>query len=225
MITCKYGGTKNGRDGVGQGMNSEKPWEVWDSEQVDELMRLWWGPINGKKGRHQKLMKEVSELITGRTVLDVACGPGYLLSFLKKDIKYLGVDSSPAMISRARSYKRKASFVLGSAYDLSNFENADTVVCVDLIRHLPETWPVLEQLWMKTLISLILVVEIGVKPRTIKSKRPEGKYLINRIETMPNMMNLFYQLPSLKGIEKINFDNLSCIFRLWKKRTARRPSN
>ncbi|GAI42487.1 unnamed protein product, partial [marine sediment metagenome] len=74
-------------------MMDKKSWEVWDDTQADKLVSLWGVPSKERKGRHQVLMKRVSELIVGGTVLDVGCGLGHLFRFLKKDVKsYLGVD-------------------------------------------------------------------------------------------------------------------------------------
>lgn len=198
---------------------SEKPWEVWDEEEATNLESAWGSPKGGK-GRHQALIEMVAGLIKGTSVLDVGCGLGHLYGTLKKlDIEtYFGVDSSPAMIKKARSHFVKGLFSIGDAYDLSPLPSADTVVCLDVVKHIPETWPVLEQLWSKARKCVILVTNIGEKQHTRKTPARGGKHLIYRVETVKNLMKLFKRLSGVGEIEQFVFDKKknTVIFRIVK---------
>lgn len=189
---------------------SKRPWEVWDEEEAAGLERAWGSPEGGK-GRHQALVEVVAGLIEGGSVLDIGCGLGHLYGALKSKERgiesYVGVDSSPAMVEKATSYFGEGLFSVGDAYDLSDLACADTVVCLDVVKHLPETWPVLEQLWSKAGKCVILVTNVGEKQHTRETSAGEGKYLIYRVETIENLMRLFNKLPSLGKVEQIPFND------------------
>jgi len=200
---------------------SERPWEVWDKEEAANLESAWGSPEGGK-GRHQALVERVAGLIKGTSVLDVGSGLGHLfgaLSAKEVDIEtYAGVDSSPAMVEKATSYFGEGLFSVGDAYDLSLLACADTVVCLDVVKHLPETWPVLEQLWSKAVKFVILVTNVGPNQYTRKTPRAGGKHVIYRVETIKNLMVLFKRLPNMKKVEQFPFNGSkgTVIFRVEK---------
>ena len=145
---------------------------------------------------------------------------GHLYGVIKDNFEtYLGVDSSPTMIRRAHSYFDKSLFAVGDAYDLSTIPSADTVICLDLVKHVPETWLILDQLWSRAIKCVILVTNVGPKQYTRKTPRPNGKYLIYRVETIDNLMALFKKLPNLGKINQNPFKGTkgTVIFRLHKK--------
>lgn len=207
---------------------TERPWEIWDKEEVNNIERAWGSPEGGK-GRHQALIERVVGLIKGKSVLDVGCGLGHIYGALKHakkvDIEtYFGIDSSPAMVEKASSHFGGGLFSVGDAYDLSALSCADTVVCLDVVKHLPETWPVLEQLWSKAEKCVILVTNVGEKQQTRKTPAGGGKYLIYRVETVENLMTLFNRLSDVGKIEQFVFDGKknTVIFRVERSRPASR---
>lgn len=198
----------------------ERPWEVWDENTAKELEQAWGPPTKGKNTRHQQLVKTVSKLILGKSVLDVGCGLGHLYGVIRGKVGiYLGVDSSPVMIRRAQSYFGKSLFVVGDAYDLSPLPSADTVICLDVVKHVPETWPILRQLWSKARKCVILVTNVGPRQHTRKTPHPEGTYLIYRAETIDNLMALFKKLSDVGAIDQIPFNSTkgTVIFRVHKR--------
>lgn len=190
----------------------KRNWEIWDKSEVEKLEEEWGSPAKGKQTRHQALLMAVSKLIEG-SVLDVGCGLGHFYGIIRGDVKssYLGVDSSPEMIKRAKANFSEKLFKIGSAYDLSEVPVFDTVVCIDVVKHVPETWPILEQLWSKAGKQVILVTNTGETPqlrKIMKNRREQGdgKYLIIRTETVRNLMNLFAKLPNVGKTEYCLFD-------------------
>src|SRR3990167_5210527 len=104
-----------------------KEWEVWDKYRVDGLVKGWGDPrlcikeMNPESGKkHWRLVKKIHSLVEGKSVLDVGCCLGHLFILLK-DVDYLGIDSSKAMLRKARNFfpKDKNKFQFGSVYDLS----------------------------------------------------------------------------------------------------------
>ncbi len=63
-----------------------------------------------------KIVDRIAELIDGKLVLDVGCGPGMVASLFPSDTKVIGLDFSGSMLRNAKS--RIWDSVLGSAIDL-----------------------------------------------------------------------------------------------------------
>lgn len=211
----------------------ERKWEIWDKKFADSFTSGEATPLDIlqkpysklKTNRHTRLVKKVASLIEGESILDVACGVGYLYPFTWKRI-YLGIDSSEAMIGRAKGFFPNEShkFQVGDAYDLSNRNSADTVVSCGLLLHLPNSEPVIKQLWSKTKICCVIATWIGWTSKLILTKRGTDKELIQRRETFGNLLEIFKGLDGLQKVEEHWFFNpyawygeSNFIFRLWRK--------
>ncbi len=59
--------------------------------------------IGGFFGARLKGIEEFVELKSGMRVLDIGCGPGYILEHLPPDIQYFGFDIDESYIAHARS--------------------------------------------------------------------------------------------------------------------------
>jgi ubiquinone/menaquinone biosynthesis C-methylase UbiE len=75
------------------------------------------------------------EVPAGASVLDVGCGTGALLDAVRP-ARGVGVDLSPAMVTRARGRFPRLSFRVGDAEALQADETFDRVMMVDLLEHL-----------------------------------------------------------------------------------------
>jgi trans-aconitate 2-methyltransferase len=78
---------------------------------------------------------------TPRLIHDVGCGPGNstaLLAAAFPDAKLTGVDSSHAMIAKAKATVRKASFIVGDVTQWSPNPKADIVFSNALFQWVPE---------------------------------------------------------------------------------------
>ncbi len=96
--------------------------------------RLVWG--FGTSGFYASL-RRLAALEPGWTVLDVPCGAGLALRYLRADAghRYVGVDSSPAMIDRACRAARRRGFA-GAELHLADVERiplADAAADVGLL--------------------------------------------------------------------------------------------
>jgi len=91
------------------------------------------------------LIKEVQEYITSNAphngkLLDILCGPGYLLGKLQKnrpDINYLGVDLEGEFIDHAKKLYPEISFEVADAFEWNSDELFDVVLCTAGVHHLP----------------------------------------------------------------------------------------
>lgn len=86
------------------------------------------------EGRHPELIREVLE---PRSVLDVGCGPGFLMQFLHElGVEVRGVDFSPAVVELAPSaMKERISIAPVEALRVAD-ESFDLVVCREVLEHL-----------------------------------------------------------------------------------------
>jgi len=91
------------------------------------------------------LIKEIQEFIIkttpkGSNVLDLLCGPGYLLGKLQEkrpDVKYRGVDLDLDFIEHAQKVYPEISFEVGDASTWESENKFDVVLCTAGLHHLP----------------------------------------------------------------------------------------
>lgn len=91
-----------------------------------------------------KLVKEVQEYVVSNApkdgkLLDILCGPGYLLGQLKKervDLKCTGVDLEPEYIEHAQKTYSGIDFVPADAFTWKSDETYDVVLCTAGVHHL-----------------------------------------------------------------------------------------
>lgn len=80
-----------------------------------------------------------SAVKSGDKVLDVGCGSGKLLQALsEKNINYLGIDPSKALLLNAKKNFKNFKFEPGSLEDLSACDgDYDFVFCIAVLQHIP----------------------------------------------------------------------------------------
>ena len=170
---------------------TDRKWEIWGKQQAEALASEWCNPSElqhdsslGGEDIHWNLTKKVYSLIEGESVLDVGCGMGHLFMLAKDRFEYLGIDTSKAMLEKAREFfpKDEDKFQLGDAYDLSMLPNFDTVVATGVLLHLPDSQPVIEQLWSKARICTIFATWVGETPLT-ETTKVSFKGLIQTLRT------------------------------------------
>jgi SAM-dependent methyltransferase len=96
-------------------------------------------------GGHSARQRVVAEFIRpprGARILDLACGPATLLSYLPPEVIYVGVDSNPAYIAAAtRHYGSRGRFIVAPAIDAPALEGAagfDLVLGMGFLHHLAD---------------------------------------------------------------------------------------
>lgn len=86
-------------------------------------------------------IRELAEFVPDKSkILDVGCGNGRLLEALtNKQINYLGVDNSPALIKIAQTNYPSNNFKVHDLLNLSRLSenNFDYIFCLAVLQHIP----------------------------------------------------------------------------------------
>jgi 2-polyprenyl-3-methyl-5-hydroxy-6-metoxy-1,4-benzoquinol methylase len=77
----------------------------------------------------------------GQAVLDLGCGNGRLLTGLKADLDYMGIDFSSNLISSAKKFHPGKKFIRGDITQVETWNQLpkfDAIFCVAVLHHLPQ---------------------------------------------------------------------------------------
>ncbi len=201
-----------------------KDWEVWNEELADKLISEWADPY-AKRGRHHELLYRMATLVGNGSVLDAGCGTGHIYARMmeqkEQEIDYLGVDSSDAMLAKARGFFPEAEhrFIKGDLYDLEGIEPRDHAVMVSIMVHLPDPLiDVMREVWSKVKKTFIFDHKIGKKHvgQTPGYSGDKDKYLIRRQDTLESIFTMIGKLGNVGKVEHMFFDGGSHIFRVTK---------
>lgn len=181
-----------------------KEWRVWAKPDYAEgRLRQWKSPLlpQEKWDRHKaKRLSLIPQLIKGSSVLDVGCGLGHCYATIKDGIdEYLGIDLK-AMIDICHRFFPENLFKAGDIYNLSSIGMYDTVLCIQVLIHLPTLEKPLKQLWAHTKQRLIFTIRPPTRLFKKRFKQRESGLIghdFNRTE-LTNAIN------SLGGVEKVS---------------------
>ena len=183
---------------------------AWDKKRVENHLATYGKPDNPNP-RYKRRMLFASEHIIGDSVLDIACGGGYLYHLLTPRIwHYKGIDSSREMIIVAKEYAPERSFAVADAYDLSEEETYDTVIAMSLLIHIErkDLLHIIEQMWTHARKALIFTIPVDKDfSKTVELSRKipgtNGNTLITHISEK-TLDGLIYALKP-KKMEKTPF--------------------
>jgi SAM-dependent methyltransferase len=114
-------------------------YEVW-SATYDQ-------PGNGLFAVEEPVVHEILGSLPPGVALDAACGTGRYAEYLAgRGDRVIGVDSSPAMLARARTRVPDAEFRQGDLHRLPlPDDHVDVVVCALALTHLPDLGPAITE--------------------------------------------------------------------------------
>ncbi len=111
--------------------------DVWTAKTAERQDRSWQALVAEVKSGHPRrdveaLYESLAAIETdGTTILEVGCGGGYyseIISHRFPNLKYEGLDISPASIALARVHYPSRSFLVGSAYELPHADHSVDIV-------------------------------------------------------------------------------------------------
>jgi len=117
-------------------------------------------------------------------------------------------------------------FQFGDIYDLSEWPKYHTVVCIDVLIHLPDHLIIpLKQLWSRATHCLIFTMSQR-SHKCIKKRshtdwgyvHKNGQYLIQHRMPLDDILQMIRDLHNIENIESYTFDNMLMIFKVTKKR-------
>jgi 2-polyprenyl-3-methyl-5-hydroxy-6-metoxy-1,4-benzoquinol methylase len=196
--------------------------EVWDVPgHLQHLMEHW----DFTRGRHKAVVDFVIGQITTESILDVGCGIGFLpyeLRELGKKLTYVGMDNSKVMLADAikRFPELKDFFVFGDVYDMSNFSMFPSVVCIDIIMHLPDPLDLpIKEMWKHAEKELIFTARVDKKfiyymDYSGNFVLPEGKFLISRADLHEDFISILNTLDDTESIGWIDYDERTRVYRI-----------
>ncbi|MEV4442140.1 class I SAM-dependent methyltransferase [Streptomyces sp. NPDC049577] len=115
-----------------------------------EGYRVWSSTYDGPNSAFaldEPVITEIVDALPAGTALDAACGTGRVAALLaERGHRVLGVDSSAAMLAKARDRVPDGAFQLGDLHRLPVAGDAvDLVVCSLALTHVPDLRPVLAE--------------------------------------------------------------------------------
>lgn len=163
----------------------ERYWEKWNEEGIIQELESVWETDMWIVDVVKRRMPEVE----GK-VLDVGCGTGRF-SRLFEDNQYLGVDTEPKMIERAKELYPNKAFQIGDAYNLEfSDDKYDLVLCNAVLHHIPEIEPAIKELWRVTKNYLATSFIIGKKDECVPQWRGFLSHMITFLSAMKIIHNL-----------------------------------
>jgi SAM-dependent methyltransferase len=109
---------------------------VWRTETAERQDRAWQPLVDAAKAGDARedivsLYEVLDSLDTISDLLEVGCGGGYyseILAHRYPQLRYRGLDISPAMIALARAHYPDREFEVGSAYELPYGDASQSIV-------------------------------------------------------------------------------------------------
>ena len=122
-----------------------------DDSGLKKILTLSWAYILFKRALGSRralnwMSREFWQVQPGQKVVDIGCGPGIVLPFLRGDIDYVGFDVSDEYIRHAREVhagQPRRTFLVGRSEDFiehlpSAMANADLVLINGVLHHLDD---------------------------------------------------------------------------------------
>jgi ubiquinone/menaquinone biosynthesis C-methylase UbiE len=166
--------------------DEKRYWEKWDTPGIIAELEATWAT-------DMWIVDVIRRTIPTNddgTVLDVGCGTGRASTLFNAE-KYLGVDTEPEMIKRAKELYPTKRFELGDAYHLRYKDSEfDLVLCNAVLHHIPEIEPALAELWRVTGRYLLTSFLCGSKNEC----KPMWHGFLSHMVTFDSMMGLLRSL-------------------------------
>ena len=140
-------------------------------------------------------------------ILDIGCGPGYLLSYLPNDWKKFGIE--PSLKAAEIAEKRGISIIGKFVEDIDSSEKFDVIILIDVMEHLVNPNEMIKKVYALLKLGGILIIETGnINSLNAKVSGSRWSYFC----TYEHIS--FFTLKSLKYLLQMNGLN---VVETWKK--------
>jgi ubiquinone/menaquinone biosynthesis C-methylase UbiE len=106
------------------------------------LIYWTWQGLSGGSRARRYFIDDYVKIRANESIVDVGCGPGNLLAYMRRDISYVGFDVSESYINEAqKKYQGRGRFVQGDcnvALRTLSPQWADVVICCGVLHHIDE---------------------------------------------------------------------------------------
>jgi ubiquinone/menaquinone biosynthesis C-methylase UbiE len=152
----------------------------------------------------------------GNLLLDVACGTGNHLSYLKKDFEVEGLDNAPKMLRVAAEKFPRIAFHLADMVSFELDHAFDVIIClfsaIGHVQTLPHLAQAINSMAKHLLPGGVIMVEPWFEPGALDSGKPHATFVdepelkiarmnINRVEGNLSYLSFHYLIATPKGIE------------------------
>ena len=172
-------------------------------------------------GEAQKLstLIEQHKLSAGNSLLDVACGTGSHLAYLRQDFKVDGLDNSEEMLVAARNKFPDINFLCADMADFKINHSFDVITClfsaIGYVQTLPRLFQAIQTMTSHLLPGGVIIVEPWFGPGDLDTGKvhaifvdePELKIArmnINRVEGNISFLDFHYLVATSEGIENFS---------------------
>ena len=117
-------------------------------------------------GRYRCRFEPVSQLIVGKSVLDVGCGVSMIPQFIDTiEVKYYGIDFSESASTLMKGLFPNIQFYVANLSDELPFhDNAfDTVLSQEFLEHLEDFYPMVEEIKRVAKRRVVITVPSGLQ--------------------------------------------------------------
>ena len=169
-------------------------------------------------GEAQKLRTLIKQykLSAGNSLLDVACGTGNHLAYLKQNFKVEGLDNSEEMLIAAKDKFPDIDFIYADMVDFKTEYTFDVITClfsaIGYVQTLPRLFQAIKTMTNHLLPGGIIVVEPWFSPGNLDTGKvhatfvdePEPKIArmnINRVEDNISYLDFHYLVATPRGTE------------------------
>jgi len=167
----------------------------------------WFQNFLGAQRTRRELVDSHLSLEDGMSILDVGCGPGDLLPFIKDNVTYFGFDFDRSYINSAvRKWGHRGTFI---CEDVASFDfgkqTFDRIIIVGVLHHLDDSQ--VETLFRKLKVILspngyLLCLENVFSP----GQSPVARYLISMDRGLNVRTPDGYASLCKKHFNKVNFE-------------------